>query len=146
MGKRLGKLNLSITVPVEMRMATHEPVNIRPHLNAELSTSALSKRILCRVAVLALLFAVAGLTTAAKKSWYSPRSNPTHYLSIASKAKVSHAPADLISPQLREPVARIVPPQPVRHVNRWEADEVPPAPRISVVVSMQHRSPPAAIA
>jgi hypothetical protein len=127
-------------------MATHEPVNLRSHLNAELPTSSLSKRIFCRVAILALLFAVAGLTTAAKKSWYSPPSNPTHYLSIASKAKVSHAPVDLSSPQVRVPVARIVPPQPVRHLNRWEADEVPPAPRISVVVSMQHRSPPPAIA
>jgi len=146
MGKRLGKLNLSSAVPVEMRMATQRPMNFRSHLNAELPASTLSKRIFCRVAILALLFAVAGLATAAKKSWYSPRSNPTHYLSIASKAKVSHAPADLSSPQFREPIARIVPPQPVRHVNRWEADEVPPAPRISVVVSMQHRSPPQAIA
>lgn len=127
-------------------MATHEPVNLRPHLNVELSTSTVSKRIVCRVAVLALLFAVAGLTTAAKKSWYSPRSNPTHYLSIASKAKVSHTAANLSSRQLRKPVARIVPPQPVRHMNRWEADEAPPAPLISVVVSMQHRSPPPAVA
>jgi hypothetical protein len=146
MGKRLGNLNLGKTAPVEMRMAAHEPVNLRLHLNATDHSSTLSRRIICRVAILALLLAVTGFVTAAKKSWYSPRSSPTHYLSIASKAKVGHAPADLSSPQVRVAVARIVPPQPVRQMNRWEADEVPPAPRISVVVSMQHRSPPPAAA
>jgi hypothetical protein len=127
-------------------MATHAPVNLQPHLNPDLPTSTLSKRIVCRVAIFALLFAVAGLATVAKKNWYTPRSNQAHYLSSANKAKVSVAQADLASPQYQEPVAKVSMPDLVGHVNRWEEDDIPPGPQISVVVSLQFRSPPPAIA
>lgn len=100
-----------------------------------------SGRLMVRCAILALLVAVAGLSTLAKNSLYYPKSHPTHYVSIASKARVAQAPAALDRAPLI-PVARMVPPQPVVHAARHEEPETPPIPEIGVVVSRQHRSPP----
>jgi hypothetical protein len=121
-------------------------VDLQQQLNPDSPASTLTKRIVCRVAILALLFAVAGFATAAKKSWYSPRSNPAHYLSISSKVKVSVAQVDLADTQFRVPVARVVVTQLIRRTNHPPIENAPPVPQIGVTVSLQHRSPPSAAA
>lgn len=100
-----------------------------------------SRRLMVRCAILALLIAVAGLSTLAKNSLYYPKSHPTHYVSIASKARVAQAPAALDREPLI-PVARVVPPQPVVQTAPHGQPETLPIPEIGVVVSRQHRSPP----
>ncbi|PYU29278.1 MAG: hypothetical protein DMG32_00470 [Acidobacteria bacterium] len=87
-----------------------------------------------------LLFAVPTLATLAKNSWYLPSSNPGHYLNIASKMQLRHCPIILEKAPL-QPIAKLVPPQPVARSTR-EPDSEPPKPSIGVTVSLQHRSPP----
>jgi hypothetical protein len=87
-----------------------------------------------------LLFAVFGLSTMAKNSQYYSRSNPTHYLNISSKMKVS-LPAALDRTPLR-PVARFVVPQPAVRFFPAIEDQLPEVPSLSVTLTLQHRSPP----
>jgi hypothetical protein len=98
-----------------------------------------------RGALLALLlFAVPTLTTLAKTSWYLPRSNPVHYLNIASKMRVPQVAVVLNNAPL-QPVAMLIPePQQVLR-STLEPDSEPPKPSIGVTVSLQHRSPPSAL-
>jgi hypothetical protein len=112
----------------------HDPV--RPNINP-------SKSVLAKFATVGLLLVVAGFTTHAKTCWYYSPSNPVHYLSIASKAKVAHAPADFGYERPRLPVIRSVPALLVVHSRRPEETEIFPIRRISIAISLQHRSPPA---
>lgn len=91
--------------------------------------------------VVLLLFAVAALSTLAKSSQYFPKSNPTHYVNVASKMKV--APLAVLSERAPlHPVAKVVPPQPCAPKNH-EVEGIPlPFLSIGVAVSIQHRSPP----
>src|SRR5271156_4895930 len=91
--------------------------------------------------VLLLLVAVVGLFTLAKSGQYFPRTNPVRHVSVSIKMNVAHAPVVILGEKL-EPVARVAPPPPTLRVTRLEQFEVAPAQRISVPVSMQHRSPP----
>lgn len=100
-----------------------------------------SRRLMVRCAILMLLIAVAGLSTLAKNSLYYPKSHPTHYVSIASKARVAQAPAALDRVSLI-PVARTVLPQPVVQTAPRGQPETSPIPQIGIVVTRQHRSPP----
>ena len=100
------------------------------------------KNMLVRLATVVLLLVVAGFTTHAKTCWYYSPSNPVHYISMASKAKVAHAPADLDQQRALEPVIRFVPIPPANDSHRENENEILPIPRISVTISLQHRSPP----
>jgi hypothetical protein len=101
-------------------------------------------RLLTKVTVLILLFAVAGLSTGAKNSLYYPRTTSVHYLSIASKAKVAASPAQIDRNPLH-PVAKLVPPPPVTRRTIENKAEPPPIQHLCVTVALQHRSPPPAL-
>ena len=92
-------------------------------------------------AVVLLLFAVTALSTLAKNSQYFSRSNPAHYINIASKMTQSDLPAVVDRTPLR-PVARFIPPRPETRITQVVRAEIPALPSISVTVSLQHRSPP----
>jgi hypothetical protein len=100
------------------------------------------KRGLSNATVLLMLFAVAGLSTLAKNSQYFPKSNPTHYVNIASKMKA--APSRVIVQRDRtSPVASVVLPKPFvpkKYTAEEEADL--PSTSVGVTVSVRHRSPP----
>jgi hypothetical protein len=95
--------------------------------------------------VLLLLVTVVGLSTLAKSGQYFPRTNPVRHVSLSIKMNVAHAPVVILGEKL-VPVARVAPPRPTLRVTRLEQFEVAPAQRISVTVSMQHRSPPPSLA
>jgi hypothetical protein len=108
---------------------------------SELMKSRLLKTNLQIAAIILLLFAVAGLSTLAKNSQYFPKSNPTHYVSIANKMKAAASPILLERAPLY-PTMKVAPPQP-RAPKKHEIEEVAlPSPSIGVTVSIQHRSPP----
>ena len=87
-----------------------------------------------------LLFAVPGLATLAKNSWYLPQSNPVHYLNISSKMQVPHVPVALERAPLQW-IAMLIPvPEVIRSTREFDRDL--PKPSIGVIVSLQHRSPP----
>jgi hypothetical protein len=105
-------------------------------------TPKFSLRVFARTTlVLLLLVAVAGLSTLAKDGQYFPSTNPVCHASLSTKMKVAHAPVVISGDEL-QPIARVVPPLPADRVTRLEQFEVAPVQRISVAVSMQHRSPP----
>lgn len=95
-----------------------------------------------RVSLISLLLvAVVGLSTLAKDGQYFPRTNPANHVSLSIKMNVAHAPI-LISMDRQQPIAAVAPPPPVARVTRLEQFEATPVRKISVTVSMQHRSPP----
>jgi hypothetical protein len=104
--------------------------------------SKLVKLSLWHASMVLLLFAVAGLSTLAKNSQYFPKSNPTHYVNIATKMKA--APSRVVVQRERlSPVAKVPPPKSEalnRHAVKEEADL--PFPAVGITVSIQHRSPP----
>lgn len=108
---------------------------------SELMKSRIFKASLQIATVILLLFAVAGLSTLAKNSQYFPKSNPTHYVNIASKMKVAPTPVVLERAPLY-PVAKVIPPQPCAPRNHGVEEITLPSPSIAVTVSIQHRSPP----
>lgn len=98
-----------------------------------------SQRILLRIAVFLLLFAVAGLSTLAKQGNYLPKSNPLRHYSNAVKMERTYHP--VFAPVPAQPVSRIVPPQPEFSVT--------PLVRCGLTfrltcltTSFQHRAPP----
>jgi hypothetical protein len=102
----------------------------------------LLKRGLFNATVMLMLFAVAGLSTLAKNSQYFPKSNPTHYVNIASKMKVATSRV-IVQRDRTSPVANVMPPKPFipkKHTAEEEADL--PCTSVGVSVSIQHRSPP----
>jgi hypothetical protein len=104
--------------------------------------SKLIKISLLNISIVLLLFAVAGLSTLAKNSQYFPKSNPTHYVNIATKMKA--APSRVVVQRERlSPVAKVLPPK-SEVSNRYTAKEEAnlPLPSVGVTVSIQHRSPP----
>lgn len=104
--------------------------------------SRLVKRSLLNVSIVVLLFAVAGLSTLAKNSQYFPKSNPTHYVNIATKMKAAPSRVAVQRERL-SPVAKVLPPK-SEVLNRYAAKEEAnlPLPSVGVTVSVQHRSPP----
>ncbi|HYL69452.1 MAG TPA: hypothetical protein VEX69_09820 [Candidatus Limnocylindria bacterium] len=121
-------------------------MNCEPIHDWELPKSKPSKKVLGRLASVLLLLVVAGYTTHAKTCWYCAPSNPVHYLSIASKATVVNASADIDHHQVLEPVIRLVPMPPVIDGHRRYENEILLIQRISITVSLQHRSPPTSLA
>jgi hypothetical protein len=99
------------------------------------------RAILQTATIVLLLFAVAGLSTLAKNSQYFPKSNPTHYVNIASKMKVAPLP-NALERQPLCPLAKVVLPQP-RVPKHPTVEEIPvPSQSIGVTVSIHHRAPP----
>jgi hypothetical protein len=93
------------------------------------------------MAILGLLVAVVGFSTAAKNSCYYSQSHPVHYLSISSKMTVIHASPVFDRTPIRM-VARIVPPKPQVFSIPQDRLQAPPILKVSVRVALQHRSPP----
>jgi hypothetical protein len=95
-----------------------------------------------RLAIVLLLFAIAGFSTMAKNSQYYSRSNPVHFMNISSKMKVSPAPAILDRTPLQLVERLVAPPQQQVRSFPVVEQEFPELPSISVTLSLQHRSPP----
>jgi hypothetical protein len=99
-----------------------------------------------RILVFLLLLAVPTLSTLAKDSAYLPQSNNAHFINIAAKMKVMDAPAVVGEPQAVLPLIALVIPEPKIPVKRQDQLEVPPVPKVSLKVCLQHRSPPIVLA
>jgi len=96
---------------------------------------------LARIAVFLLLLSVGGLETLAKSNEYLPSSNPSHYLSIASKLNVGH-PSVIFAAKPLPFVSPVVPAQPVFCFSLLKQFEEPHIQQISLAASLRHRSPP----
>ena len=107
----------------------------------QIGQGAQARCVYLKFGVVMLLFAIAGFSTLAKNSQYLSKSNPTHYINICSKMKVSHLRVVIDRTPLR-PVARFIPPQPEMRIARVVEEEIPALPSMGVTVSLQHRSPP----
>jgi hypothetical protein len=97
------------------------------------------------MAIVALLVSVTGFSTLAKNVQYLPKSNPAHFLSIASKMKTDCSPVTVEPPPV-EPRATIVPlalpSQSVTRFDRIEERETQFTERIGASISVRHRPPP----
>jgi hypothetical protein len=102
------------------------------------------RAVIKRFTVVLLLFTVAGLFSMAKTGQYYPKSNPAQHVSVSIKMNVVHSSLEAAEEPLQV-VTRFLPPQlPVRR-QQVQPDESPRVVPIGVTVSMQHRSPPAAL-
>jgi hypothetical protein len=99
-----------------------------------------------RVLVVLLLCAVPALSTIAKDNIYLPQSNTAHFINIAAKMKVADLPVIISQPQLAEPLAALEVPELKIQTTRQDQLEVPPVPKVSLRVCLQHRSPPLVLA
>lgn len=95
-----------------------------------------------RLAVLILLVAIAGFSTAAKNSQYYSRSHPAHYLSISSKMKMSAVPVTLDHAPLRLLERRIAPALETTRSRPAIQYDSPEVPALAITLTLQHRSPP----
>jgi len=96
-----------------------------------------------RVVVVTLLVFLAGFSTLAKNVQYLPKSNPAHYLSIASKMKAnSDCTVAHLNLQLTQPSSRLAIPEAVLPVFSFDQREAPFVQRISLIVCLQYRAPP----
>jgi hypothetical protein len=94
-----------------------------------------------RIAVVLLLFSVAGLATLAKNAQYLPKSNSVRYISCATKMKAAQSALEVDQEPLRL-VARVIPVRPAHRLSRLDEPESPPIQLFGLTVSPQHRSPP----
>ncbi len=102
-------------------------------------------RVLCaRVAVVLLLFALAGLSTTAKDSQYLPRHDSARHVSQSTKMNV--ASASFVFDRAPQQATRMAPPRPAVRTRRVQDSVDPLTELIAVTVSMQHRSPPDSLA
>lgn len=108
---------------------------------AEVKASGLWNLLATRVAIVILLFTVAGLATLAKNAQYYPKSNPASNVSISTKMNVTHAPVQVAAEPSQE-VTRVYLPQPPVRVSYVRYERTLPKPPIGVTVTRQHRSPP----
>jgi hypothetical protein len=96
-----------------------------------------------QVVVVTLLVFLAGFSTLAKNVQYLPKSNPAHYLSIASKMKAdSDCTVAKIKLQPTQPSSRLMIPEAVLPVFTFDLREAPFVQRISLIVSLRYRAPP----
>jgi hypothetical protein len=100
-----------------------------------------SCRLGTRIGVCLLILVFTGLSVQARQNEYLPKSNPAHYLSIATKVKVNHALAYRVPAQL-DAVALVLPPEPQFHSFLPVVFVKPHLRQIGLTVSLQHRSPP----
>jgi hypothetical protein len=93
-----------------------------------------------RLGVALLLVAITGFVTLAKKSQYSSRRVPDHYLNISSKMKKPPLPVIAArSPVVQ--VASLIPPCPPTSFRAMESNVIEYR-SIAVSLSLRHRSPP----
>lgn len=104
----------------------------------------IARRGYLRVCVGLLLLAIIGFSTLAKNSQYRSQSDPTHFLNISSKMKVSQAPVVIDRAPLRA-VARFIPPRPEFCFTPVCEELVSELPSLSVTLTQQHRSPPPSV-
>lgn len=123
----------------------HRVENIEVSATSQLASAQATKYFPARAAILLLVLAVAGLSIVAKRNQCLPKSNPAHYLAAANRVNLNHAPVVLDRVPLR-PVAMLILPQPVVRRTQMNRREMPPVQRISLALSLQHRSPPAPLA
>jgi|GEM_PF-2160452 hypothetical protein len=93
-----------------------------------------------RLGVALLLVAITGFVTLAKKSQYSPRFVPDHYLNISSKMKMTPLPAVADRSRVMQ-VPSFIPPYPSTSVRAVESNVIEYR-SIAVTLSLRHRSPP----
>ena len=100
--------------------------------------------VLRRAAALLLLFAVPGLSTIAKISWYLPQSDPGHYLTTATKMKVVDGHTDCRQ-AFRQPICGVFPPPPQIAIFLDQSWEIT-IPRMLLTAILPQRSPPSQFA
>src|SRR5271155_522856 len=115
-------------------------MNANPQTGKRSQDEAPLRASLVRVAVVLLLFLVAGLATLAKNVQYLPKADSAHYINCATKMKAAQAAHEVDRKPLY-PVARVIPAPPVYRPARQDEPEVPPIQLIGLTVSLQHRSP-----
>jgi hypothetical protein len=104
-----------------------------------------TKRIQERAAVLLLLFAVAGLSIAAKQGKYLPQSNPFHHFSKMAKMELVYHPVHFVAAPFSS-VAKFVPPRPEASATPLKPSENLALMQVCLAVSFQHRAPPSYLA
>lgn len=100
-----------------------------------------SIRILVRTTVLLLLFAVAGLATAAKQAKYLPKANPLHAFAKTVKMEFVDHSLDFV-PIAACVVSRIVPPEKDFSATPVVKSGNLSLRKIGLDISFQHRAPP----
>jgi hypothetical protein len=101
------------------------------------------KHVFGKTAILLLLLAVINVSAFAKHAQFLPESDPIHYLSSATKMNVDHSPVIIGLAQTGR-ITNFVPPRPeLRSISVIPSQKVAIT-EISVIVSLQHRSPPSA--
>ena len=107
-------------------------------------SARLSKSLVAKLVVFALLLTVAGLATMAKNGQYFPTASPAHYVSISTKMNVAHSSVRFAAHEL-QPVTRLFSLQPSMRASREEQPTAPPLIiRLCLTDSKQLRAPPAA--
>jgi hypothetical protein len=96
-----------------------------------------------QLAVVTLLVFLAGFSTLAKNVQYLPKSNPAHYLSIASKMKAnSDCSVAHLKLQPTQPSSRLVITEAVLSVFTFDPREAPFVQRIALIICLRYRAPP----
>ncbi|HTS10907.1 MAG TPA: hypothetical protein VMH00_02200 [Candidatus Limnocylindrales bacterium] len=98
-----------------------------------------------KLAILLLLVSLAGLATLAKDGQYYPKTNPARYVSMSTKMNVGQ-PTAVAHPGPLQRTARIVAAHSRPAARRTIEPQPLPTDSVGVTVSLQHRSPPTAIA
>lgn len=98
-----------------------------------------------QITVALLLFTVLGLFTLAKTGQYYPESNPAQHLSVSIKMNIAHSSIEAAEEPQDVAICFFLPQPPPRQ-HRAQMEEPPPIVPVGVTVSMQHRSPPLALA
>jgi hypothetical protein len=100
--------------------------------------------IVVRLAVVLLLFGLAGLATVAKDGQYYPTANPARQVSLSTKMNLAHAPVLFTCGPL-ENVARLVVPKPRPIFRRRTEAELLPIRSIGLTQTLRFRPPPAVL-
>jgi len=116
-------------------------MNPRSQIGIQSQDDALLRASFVRVAVVLLLFLVAGLATLAKNVQYLPKADSAHYINCATKMKASQAAHEGDRKPL-QPVARVIPAPPPYRPPHHDEPETLSIQLIGLTVSLQHRSPP----
>jgi hypothetical protein len=104
-----------------------------------------SKRILVQAILFLLLFAVAALSTIAKRGQYLPKSNPLRHFSKLAKMELVHHPVDFVSAP-GHLTSRVVPPQSEFSSSPLVQPERLILRQIGLTVCFQNRAPPSLLA
>jgi hypothetical protein len=100
--------------------------------------------IFTKLVVVLLVVGLATLATLAKDGQYYPATNAARHVSLSTKMNVTHAPVVFDRGALKN-VAQLVSPKPRPVVTRRTESEPLTIESVGVVVSLQHRSPPAVL-